>query len=67
MAGVKPPRKNVREQAMKLVRKMPRDASWDDLMYRVYVRQKIEAGLRDLKTRRTHPHAGIRREFGLDR
>jgi len=51
---------------MKLVRRLPRNASWDDLMYRVYVRQKIEAGLSDLKSRRSHPHAEIRREFGLD-
>lgn len=51
---------------MKLVRRLPRDASWDDLMYRVYVRQKIEAGLGDLKAGRSHPHAAIRQEFGLD-
>lgn len=51
---------------MKLVRQLPRNASWDDLMYRVYVRQKIEAGLNDLKARRSHPHAAIRKEFGLD-
>ena len=36
-------------------------------MYRVYVRQKIEAGLSDLNGRRSHPHATIRREFGLDK
>ena len=56
----------MRAEAMKLVRKLPRNASWDDLMYRVYVRQKIETGLSDLKARRTHPHAAIRHEFGLN-
>jgi hypothetical protein len=66
MPVAKSPRKNVRSEAMKLVRRLPGNASWDDLMYRVYVRQKIEAGLGDLKARRSHPHAEIRREFGLE-
>ena len=51
--------------AMKLVRTMPENATWDDLMYRVYVRQKIEAGLSDLKTGRKHTHDDIKRQFGL--
>lgn len=51
---------------MKLVRELPSGASWDDLMYRIYVRQKIESGLSDLKRGRTHSHESIRREFGLD-
>jgi hypothetical protein len=50
---------------MKLVRTMPENATWDDLMYRVYVRQKIEAGLSDLKAGRKHSHDDIKRQFGL--
>ncbi|HWA24284.1 MAG TPA: hypothetical protein VG734_01320 [Lacunisphaera sp.] len=56
-------RRNVKAQALKLVRGLPASSSWDDLMYRIYVRQKIEAGLEDLRTGRTHSHAAIRREF----
>lgn len=66
MPLAKSPRKNVRSDALKLVRTLPRSASWDDLMYRIYVRQKIESGLGDLKAHRSHPHAEVRREFGLD-
>ena len=32
-------------EAMKLVEQLPEEANWDDLMYQIYVRQKIEAGL----------------------
>ena len=32
-------------------------------MYRIYVRQKIEAGLADIETGRVHSHAAIRKEF----
>lgn len=34
------------EEAHKLVDQLPKEASWDDLMYQIYVRQKIEAARR---------------------
>lgn len=58
-------RKNVKSQAIKLVRDLPATSTWDDLMYQIYVRQKIEAGLSDLRHGRLHTHAAIRKEFGL--
>jgi len=57
---------NVREEAEKLVRELPDDATWDDLMYRIYVRQKIEAGLRDVEAGRVVSQEEVRREFGLE-
>ena len=56
-------RKNVRSEAIKLVRRLPPSSTWDDLMYRIYVRQKIEAGLADIRAGRVHTHASIRKEF----
>jgi len=50
---------------MKLVREMPANSSWDELMYRIYVRQKIEAGLADIRSGRTHSHEAICKEFGV--
>lgn len=55
----------VKKAAAKLVRELPDSASWDDLMYRILVRQKVESGLKDLREGRTHDHSDIRREFGL--
>ena len=34
----------VREEAHKLVDQLPYEASWDDLMYQIYVRKKVELG-----------------------
>jgi hypothetical protein len=34
-------------------------------MYRIYVRQKIEAGLADIQAGRVQSHATIRKEFAL--
>ena len=55
--------RTVKSDALRLVRSLPASSSWDDLMYRIYVRQKIEAGLADLRAGRVHSHASIRREF----
>jgi hypothetical protein len=56
---------SIKEEAARLVRELPESASWDDLMYEIFVRQKIESGLADLQSGRKHDHASIRKEFGL--
>ncbi|MBW4670746.1 MAG: hypothetical protein KME60_25815 [Cyanomargarita calcarea GSE-NOS-MK-12-04C] len=40
---------NIKEEARKLIDKLPENSTWDDLMYQIYVRQTIEAGLADSK------------------
>ncbi len=54
---------SIKKAAARLVRQLPETASWDDLMYEILVRQKIEAGLADLREGRKHEHASIRSEF----
>lgn len=58
-------RKSVKSEAIKLIRDLPESATWDDLMYRIYVRQKIEAGLNDVRAGKVHSHAAIRKEFAV--
>jgi len=58
-------RSRVKTEAIKLVRGLPETSTWDDLMYRIYVRQKIDAGLADFRSGRVHTHASIRKEFAL--
>ena len=41
------------------------DKDRDDVMDRLYVRQKIEAGLRDVEQGRTLSVEEVRRRFGL--
>jgi predicted transcriptional regulator len=38
---------NIKEEARRLIDKLPDDATWDDVMHEIYVRQAIEAGLAD--------------------
>jgi predicted transcriptional regulator len=39
--------RSAKQQAAEMIRNLPDQATWDDLMYELYVRQKIEQGLRD--------------------
>ncbi|PSQ82279.1 MAG: hypothetical protein BRD40_02940 [Bacteroidetes bacterium QS_1_65_9] len=39
---------NVKQEAKRLMDELPDDATWDDAMYKLYVRQSIEQGLADL-------------------
>lgn len=55
---------SIKKAATRLVRELPDSASWDDLMYEIFVRQKIETGLADLQNGRKHDHTFIREEFG---
>ncbi len=54
---------SVKKTAARLVRELPDSATWDDLMYEIFVRQKIEAGLADLNDGRKHDHNTVRDEF----
>ena len=56
---------NVKEEARRLVETLPEDVTWDDLMYRIYVRQAIEAGLADSDADRVVDVEDVRKSFGL--
>jgi hypothetical protein len=56
--------KRVKEEARRLVERLPEGATWDDLMYQIYVRQIIEAGLEDSRAGRTLDLKDVRAKFG---
>ena len=47
---------NAKAHAREAIDRLPDDASWDDVMYELYVRESIDAGLADLAAGRTIPH-----------
>lgn len=55
----------VREQAQRLVDQLPDDATWEDLLYQIYVRQSIEAGLEDCRAGRLVSVEEVKRRLGL--
>jgi predicted transcriptional regulator len=56
---------NVKEKAHQLLNNLPDSATWEDLMYRIYVREAIEAGLKDSDQGRTVDVTEVRKKFGL--
>ena len=59
------PKSSVKEEAHKIIEKLPDDSTWDDVMYEIYVRQAIEAGLEDSEAGRTIAVEEVRAKFGL--
>ncbi len=54
---------NIKDEAVKLIHRLPDDCTWDDLMHAIYVRQKIDASLKELDGGRFYTHEEIVREF----
>jgi predicted transcriptional regulator len=55
----------VKEEAAKLVEALADDATWDDLMYEIYVRQAIDSGLADSDAGEVSSLDDVRNELGL--
>jgi predicted transcriptional regulator len=55
----------IKEEAHRLVERLPEDATWEDLQYEIYFRQAVEAGLKDSREGRTVPLEEARRRFGV--
>ena len=59
------PDTSIRGKVTEALKTLPDDASWDDVMYRIYVRQKIEKGLKDVTDGNTVTVSDVRKLFGL--
>lgn len=55
-----------KEAARRIIEELPDQASWDDIMYELYVKQKIEGGLEAADEGRTVSHAEARRRLLRD-
>jgi predicted transcriptional regulator len=55
----------VNEQARKIVDASPDNATWEDLIYRLYVREAIEAGIQDADAGRVVDVSEVRAEYGF--
>ncbi len=56
---------SIKQEAYKILDNLPDEATWDDLMYQIYVRQAIEAGIKESEEGRTVEVKEVRKRFGL--
>ncbi|MEO3677892.1 hypothetical protein [Rheinheimera fenheensis] len=54
-----------KDEAHKLIDQLPADATWEDLMEQIYVRQAIEQGLSDSEQGKLQTVQEIRKKYGL--
>lgn len=54
---------NVKQAITELAKQLPDDCTWDEVMYQIYVRQKIEGGLSDAANGRTVSHDEVFEEY----
>lgn len=54
-----------KEDAYKLVDRLPDRATWDDLMHEIYIHEVIERGLADSLTGRTNDVREVRAKYAL--
>lgn len=56
---------SMKQEAHRILDNLSDEATWDDLMYKIYVRQTIEAGIKDSDKGRTVDVKEVRKRFGL--
>lgn len=56
----------VKEEAHKLIESLPDDATWGDFKYAMYVREKIEQGVRSAREEPLLTTEEVFAEFNLD-
>ena len=54
-----------KSEAHRLVDRLPENATWDDLMHEIYVREAIERGLTDSRAGRIIGVQEVRAKYGL--
>ncbi|NVL90916.1 MAG: hypothetical protein HWN69_08000 [Desulfobacterales bacterium] len=57
----------VKKEAYRILDTLPEKATWDDLMDTIYIRQAIEAGIKDSDAGRTIDVKEVRKRFGLSK
>jgi len=50
---------NLKEEIIELIKKLPEDATIDDIMYHLYVKKKIIAGIEEIEQGKVVPHGQV--------
>ncbi|RRJ96161.1 hypothetical protein Ga0100231_019730 [Opitutaceae bacterium TAV4] len=58
-------RTELKRETTQILKNLPEESEWEDLMYSIYVRKKVDAGLRDSTAGRVFSSQQIRRSLKL--
>ena len=48
---------------MRLISRLPEEVTWEDIIYRIYVKRKIEEGIKGAEEGRTVPNDEVKQLF----
>lgn len=52
---------SIKEEALRIVDSLPEEATWDDLMYEIYVNKKVSQGQADVEAGKVVSHQQARK------
>ncbi|MGD9156535.1 MAG: hypothetical protein PVG90_13705 [Bacillota bacterium] len=52
-----------KDEAKRIIDNLPEEATWDDLMYQLYVKEKIDKSLAEVDQGKTIPHEEVRKRI----
>jgi predicted transcriptional regulator len=52
-----------KDEAIKTISRLPEEASWDEIMYEIHVKRKIEEGIKAADEGRTVSHEEVKELF----
>jgi len=55
-----------KEEALQLISGLPEEATWEDIMYPLYVKRKIEEGIKAAEEGRTVSHNEVKELFARE-
>ncbi len=55
-----------KEEALQLISRLPEEVTWEDIMYRLYVKRKIEEGIKAAEEGRTISHDKVKELFARE-
>ena len=55
-----------KEEAINLINRLPDEVNWDDIMYEMYVKKKIELGIKAADEGCVVPHDEVKRMFSVE-
>ena len=53
----------LKKEVQAIIDELPDETSWDELMYKIYVRQSIEQGLKDVEEGRVNSHEAVKYKY----
>ncbi|MDD2401611.1 MAG: hypothetical protein PHD60_05300 [Clostridia bacterium] len=53
----------VKDEAKKIIDKLPEFATWDDVMYQIYVKKKIETSIKTAEEGKVISHEDVKSRF----